>query len=56
MDTTVMGFMPYQRGSVSLTLGLRHGVENAQHQQQQLQQEVELRHQYGGHMFHDFVG
>ncbi|XP_045827915.1 BEL1-like homeodomain protein 8 isoform X2 [Trifolium pratense] len=56
MDTTVMGFMPYQRGSVSLTLGLRQGVENAQHQQQQLQQEVELRHQYGGHMFHDFVG
>lgn len=49
-----MGFLPYQNGSVSLTLGLRHGVENVQ--QQQLQQEVELRHQYGGHMIHDFVG
>ncbi|CAK8576202.1 unnamed protein product [Lathyrus sativus] len=49
-----MGFLPYHNGSVSLTLGLRHGVENVQ--QQQLQQEVELRHQYGGHMIHDFVG
>ncbi|XP_004506043.1 BEL1-like homeodomain protein 7 [Cicer arietinum] len=55
MDTTTVmgGFMPYQRGSVSLTLGLRHGVENVQ---QQLQHEVELRHQFGGHMIHDFVG
>ncbi|XP_058729769.1 BEL1-like homeodomain protein 8 [Vicia villosa] len=51
-----MGFLPYQNGSVSLTLGLRHGVESVQQQQQQLQQEVELRHQYGGHMIHDFVG
>lgn len=63
--TTVIGFMPYRRGggfevgglgSVSLTLGLRHGVEGVQHQQQQLQQEVELRRQFGGHMIHDFVG
>ena len=60
MDGTVMGFMPYRRsgleglGSVSLTLGLRHGVEGVQ--QQQLQQEEELRRQFGGHMIHDFVG
>lgn len=68
MDGTVMGFMPYRRGggglevagglgSVSLTLGLRHGVEGVQHhQQRQLQQEEELRRQFGGHMIHDFVG
>ncbi|RHN60701.1 putative transcription factor Homeodomain-TALE-BEL family [Medicago truncatula] len=56
IDSTVMGFMPYQRGSVSLTLGLRHGVESVQQQQQQLQQDVELRHQFGEHMIHDFVG
>lgn len=56
MDATMMGFMPYQRGSVSLTLGLRHGVESVQHQHQQLQQEVELRHQFGENMIHDFVG
>lgn len=38
MDGAVMDFLPYQRsgievgglGAVSLTLGLRHGVENAQ--------------------------
>ncbi|KAL2989986.1 hypothetical protein AAZX31_11G171200 [Glycine max] len=60
MDGTVMGFMPYRRsgleglGSVSLTLGLRHGVEGVQ--QQQLQQEEELRRQFGGHMIYDFVG
>ncbi|TKY67195.1 hypothetical protein E2542_SST10087 [Spatholobus suberectus] len=62
MDGTVMGFMPYRRGglevgglgSVSLTLGLRHGVEGVQ--QQQLQQEEELRRWCGGHMIHDFVG
>ncbi|KAJ7947838.1 BEL1-like homeodomain protein 8 [Quillaja saponaria] len=48
MDRSLIGFLPYQRGgldigglgSVSLTLGLRHGVESAQHQQQQLQQEA----------------
>ncbi|XP_027908975.1 BEL1-like homeodomain protein 8 isoform X2 [Vigna unguiculata] len=62
MEGTVMGFMPYRRGalevgglgSVSLTLGLRHSVEGVQ--QQQLQQEEELRRQFGGHMIHDFVG
>ncbi|KAK7262281.1 hypothetical protein RJT34_29847 [Clitoria ternatea] len=61
IDGTVIGFMPYRHGglevgglgSVSLTLGLRHGVEGVQ---QQLQQEEELRHQFGGHMIHDFVG
>lgn len=60
------GFVPYQRGglevgglgAVSLTLGLRQGVESAQqHQQQQLrQQEDQLRRQLGGQMIHDFVG
>ncbi|KAK7404761.1 hypothetical protein VNO78_05718 [Psophocarpus tetragonolobus] len=63
MDGTVMGFMPYRRGglevgglgSVSLTLGLRHGVEGVQ-QQQQLHQEEELRRHFGGHMIHDLVG
>ncbi|XP_021676415.2 uncharacterized protein LOC110661896 [Hevea brasiliensis] len=63
MDGSVMNFLPYQRtgidigglGAVSLTLGLRHGVENAQ--QQQLQQhEDQLRRQFGGQMIHDFVG
>ncbi|XP_027346014.1 BEL1-like homeodomain protein 8 [Abrus precatorius] len=62
LDGTVMGFMPYRRGglevggigSVSLTLGLRHGVEGVQ--QQQLHQEDELRRQFGGHMIRDFVG
>lgn len=65
MDGTLMGFMPFRRGGlevgglgpVSLTLGLRHGVEGAQHQQQQqLQHEEQLRHHFGGHMIHDFVG
>ncbi|XP_048324369.1 BEL1-like homeodomain protein 8 isoform X2 [Ziziphus jujuba] len=63
------GFVPYQRsglevgglGAVSLTLGLRHGVESAQqqhnhHQQQLRQQEDQLRRQLGGQMIHDFVG
>ncbi|CAJ1955913.1 unnamed protein product [Sphenostylis stenocarpa] len=62
MDGTLMGFVPYRRGglevgglgSVSLTLGLRHGVEGVQHQQQL--QEEQLRHRLGGHMIHDFVG
>lgn len=65
MDGSLMGFVPYQRsgleigglGAVSLTLGLRHGAENVQHQQQQLQQqEDQLRRQLGGQMIHDFVG
>ncbi|KAL2332020.1 hypothetical protein Fmac_019601 [Flemingia macrophylla] len=51
MDGTLMGFVPYHRrgslGSISLTLGLRHGVEGTQQQQ--------LR-DLGGHMMHDFVG
>ncbi|KAK7261331.1 hypothetical protein RIF29_27640 [Crotalaria pallida] len=64
MDGTLMGFVPYQQhggievgglGSVSLTLGLRHGVEGGSVQnQQQLQEEQFIRH-YGGHI-HDFVG
>ncbi|KAL9322749.1 hypothetical protein ACSQ67_010802 [Phaseolus vulgaris] len=62
MDGTLMGFVPYRRGglevgglgSVSLTLGLRHGVEGVQHPQQL--QEEQLRHHLGGHMIHDFVG
>ncbi|KAK7272166.1 hypothetical protein RJT34_28599 [Clitoria ternatea] len=58
-----MGFVPYRSdggievgglGSVSLTLGLRHGVEGVQHQQQL--QEEQLRRHLGGHMIHDFVG
>nr|KYP51773.1 BEL1-like homeodomain protein 8 [Cajanus cajan] len=50
MDDTLMGFVPYRRGglgSVSLTLGLRHGVEGGQHQQ---------LHDLEGHMMHGFVG
>ncbi|XP_027343378.1 BEL1-like homeodomain protein 9 [Abrus precatorius] len=62
IDGTMMGFIPYRRGglevggigSVSLTLGLTHGVEGVQHQQQL--QEEHLRHHLGGHMIHDFVG
>ncbi|XP_012064775.1 BEL1-like homeodomain protein 3 [Jatropha curcas] len=65
MDGAVMNFLPYQRsgieiggiGAVSLTLGLRHGVENAQQQHTQLQQhENQLRLRFGGQMIHDFVG
>lgn len=63
MDGTVMGLLPCRNGgievgglgSVSLTLGLRHGFEGMQHQQQQLQEE-QLRHHLGGQMIHDFVG
>ncbi|XP_054815697.1 BEL1-like homeodomain protein 8 [Prosopis cineraria] len=66
MDGALMGFVPYRRdagldvgglGSVSLTLGLRHGIEAVQHQQQQqLHQEDQIRHHFGEHMIHDFVG
>lgn len=68
IDGSLMGnFLPYQRsheldigglGSVSLTLGLRHGVETSaqQQQQQQQQQDDRLRQQFGVHMIHDFVG
>lgn len=67
MEGELMGFMPYRAsavdvgglGAVSLTLGLRHRVESAHHQQQrhQLQQQDDqlIRH-YGGEMIHDFVG
>ncbi|XP_061376698.1 BEL1-like homeodomain protein 8 [Gastrolobium bilobum] len=63
MDGTLMGFVPYRRGgieigglgSVSLTLGLRHGhVEGVQQQQQQQLQEEQLRRHLGGHMINDF--
>lgn len=59
MDGTLMGFVPYSRGevggvgSVSLTLGLRHGVEGVQQQQFQQQQ---LRRHFGGQMINDFGG
>lgn len=69
MDSALMGFIPYSQsgievgglGAVSLTLGLRHGVESAQQQQQQPQQlqqheEYQLRRQLGGHIIRDFVG
>lgn len=68
MDGTLMStFVPYRRGeteldvgevgSVSLTLGLRHGVEG----QQQLLEEDQHQHQqhrryFGGQMIDDFVG
>ncbi|XP_004139440.2 uncharacterized protein LOC101214235 [Cucumis sativus] len=67
MERELTGFMPYQAsasevgglGAVSLTLGLRHRVESAHHQQQrhQLQQQDDqlIRH-YGSEMIHDFVG
>lgn len=59
MDRSFMNFMPYQRagmevgglGAVSLTLGLRHGVESSQQQPRD-----QLRQQLGGQMIHDFVG
>ncbi|XP_040992696.1 uncharacterized protein LOC121239506 isoform X1 [Juglans microcarpa x Juglans regia] len=65
MDGTLMGFVPYQQngveiggvGAVSLTLGLRHDAENAQHrQQQQEDQQQLLRREFGGGVIHDFVG
>ncbi|XVF68546.1 hypothetical protein PTKIN_Ptkin11bG0011500 [Pterospermum kingtungense] len=65
MEGSLMGVAPYQQsrlemgglGAVSLTLGLRHGVESAQqHQQQYQRQEDQLRRQFGGQMIHDFVG
>ncbi|KAK6234661.1 hypothetical protein SCA6_009998 [Theobroma cacao] len=65
MEGSLMGFAPYQPsrlemgglGAVSLTLGLRHGVESAQqHQQQYQRQEDQLRPQFGGQMIHDFAG
>ncbi|KAL1323617.1 hypothetical protein AAHE18_13G029000 [Arachis hypogaea] len=67
MDGTFMGLMPFRSagvgaevgglGPVSLTLELRHGVEGSQQQQQEIQHhEEQLRHHFGGHMIHDFVG
>ncbi|KAM0996618.1 hypothetical protein ACFX2I_006557 [Malus domestica] len=64
MDGGLMGFVPYQRGgfeagglgAVSLTLGLRHGVESAQQQQHLQQQEDQLRRQLGGQVVRDYVG
>ncbi|GMI92133.1 hypothetical protein HRI_002882600 [Hibiscus trionum] len=65
MEGSLMHFAPFEQsrlengglGAVSLTLGLRHGVESAQQQQQQYQQqEHHLRRQFGGQMIHDFAG
>ncbi|KAK8707777.1 hypothetical protein V6N13_058829 [Hibiscus sabdariffa] len=67
-DGPLMCFAPYEQsrvvmgglGAVSLTLGLRHGVESAQvlqqHQQQYQPHEDQFRWQFGGQMIHDFVG
>ncbi|KAK9022269.1 hypothetical protein V6N11_002549 [Hibiscus sabdariffa] len=65
MEGSLMSFAPFEQsrlengglGAVSLTLGLRHGVESAQQQQQQYeQQEHHLRRQFGGQLIHDFAG
>ncbi|KAG4206850.1 hypothetical protein ERO13_A03G031800v2 [Gossypium hirsutum] len=72
MEGSLLSFAPYEQsrlemgglGAVSLTLGLRHGVETAQahqhqhrHRQQQYQsQEDQLQRPFGGQMVHDFVG
>ncbi|XVF05709.1 hypothetical protein REPUB_Repub05bG0195800 [Reevesia pubescens] len=65
MEGSLVGLAPYQQsrlemgglGAVSLTLGLRHGVENAQQHQQQYQRpEDQQRRQFGGQMIHDFAG
>ena len=64
MEGSLMGFAPYQQsrlemgglGAVSLTLGLRHGVESAQQHQQQFQRpEDQLQRQFGGQIIHDFA-
>ncbi|OIW15777.1 hypothetical protein TanjilG_04312 [Lupinus angustifolius] len=58
MHGSMTGFLPYRHrggveveglGSVSLTLGLRHGVEGVQNQQQL--QEEQLIHHFGGHIY-----
>ncbi|GMI81872.1 hypothetical protein HRI_001856500 [Hibiscus trionum] len=52
MEGSLMGYAPYENGgigAVSLTLGLRHGVESAQ-------QQDHLRRQFGGQLIHDFAG
>lgn len=72
MEGSLLSFAPYEQsrlemgglGAVSLTLGLRHGVETAQahqhqhrhRQQQYLSQEDQLQRPFGGQMVHDFVG
>lgn len=67
MEGELMGFVPYQAsaaevgglGAVSLTLGLRHRVESAHHEQQRhqmQQQDDQLIRHYGSEMIHDFVG
>ncbi|KAG6760696.1 hypothetical protein POTOM_033875 [Populus tomentosa] len=62
MDGSLMNFLPYQRsgidngGAVSLTLGLRQGIESAQHQIQLQQHNGQFKQSFGGQMIHDFVG
>ena len=63
MDGSLMNFLPYQRseddngGAVSLTLGLRQGIESAQHQIHFQQHRGQFKQQpFGGHMIHDFAG
>lgn len=64
MDGSPMNFLPSQRsgadngglGAVSLTLGLRQGIESAQHQIQLQQHKGHFKQPYGGQMIHDFVG
>ncbi|KAJ6365686.1 hypothetical protein OIU76_030457 [Salix suchowensis] len=64
MDGSPMNFLPYQRsgtdngglGAVSLTLGLRQGIESAQHQIQLQQHKGHFKQPFGGQMIHDFVG
>jgi hypothetical protein len=59
-----MNFLPCQRsgtdnggpGAVSLTLGLRQGIESAQHQIQLQQHKGHFKQPFGGQMIHDFVG
>ncbi|KAJ6691531.1 HOMEOBOX PROTEIN TRANSCRIPTION FACTORS [Salix purpurea] len=62
MDGSLMNFLPYQRsrvddgGAVSLTLGLRQGIEIAQHQIHLQQHRGRFKQQpFGGHMIHDFA-
>ncbi|KAE8722796.1 kiwellin-like [Hibiscus syriacus] len=67
MDGSLISFTPHDQsrletgglGAVSLTLGLKHGVESAevfQHQLQYQPHEYQLRGQFGGRMIHEFVG
>ncbi|XP_039037559.1 BEL1-like homeodomain protein 8 isoform X2 [Hibiscus syriacus] len=67
MDGSLISFTPHDQsrletgglGAVSLTLGLKHGVESAevfQHQLQYQPHEYQLRGKFGGRMIHEFVG